>query len=133
MFDPHEHAHETGVTVDHIPGLPDLGRYYPHHRHIQLRADLTWIEERCVLTHELGHHRYGHHQSTPRTEREADQWAANRLITIDAIVECARIWPHNPEKWCHHLAVTPAILRAWLSQPHNYQAASQLLTHRNTP
>ena len=129
MFDPHEHANLHHITVDYYFGLPNLGEYYPNQRAILLQTGLDTITERCVLAHELGHHRYGHHQSTPRTEREADQWAANQLITIDAIVECARIWPHNPEKWCHHLAVTPAILRAWLAQPANYQAA---LTHYET-
>lgn len=130
MFDPHAFAADHGVTVQHVPDLPDLGRYYPGKHLVVLRSGLDTITERCTLTHELGHHHYGHYCSSPRAEALADRWASNRLITTPAIVECAMIWPDNPEKWCHHLEVTPTILRAWLAQPRNYAAAERRLTRK---
>lgn len=121
MFDPHEHANLNHVTVDYYYGLPNLGEYYPNQRAILLQTGLDTITERCVLTHELGHHHYQHRESTPRAEHQADRWAATKLINPTNVVECGRVWPDNPEQWCRELGVTERILRAWLRDHNNQQ------------
>lgn len=124
MFDPHEHARLNGITVDYVHALPDLGRLYVDEQAIVLRHGLDTITERCVLTHELGHHHYQHRCSTPRAEYQADRWAAAKLINPNDVVECGRVWPTNPEKWCWELGVTERILRAWL-RDHQHQLLLQ--------
>lgn len=119
MFDPYEHAHTHGLRVHYTDGLPELGRYYANLQTVVLRAGLDTITERCTLTHELGHHHYRHRAATPRTELQADRWAAARLLTKHQVLEIASAYPNNPELWCAELEVTPAILRAWLARPTN--------------
>lgn len=118
MFDPHAFADAQGVTVEHRPGLPEQGRYYPSRRHIVLRAGLTPLLERVILTHELGHHNHGHYCSSPRAELLADRWAAARLIDPAELEQIARAHPDNPGAWCLHLGITPRLLEVHLGQQH---------------
>lgn len=118
MFDPHAFADTYGVSVEYRADLPDQGRYYPVTRRIIMRAGLTPLLERVVLTHELGHHHYGHYCSSPRAELLADRWAAARLIDPVELERIARAHPDNPGAWCLHLGITPRLLEVHVRQQH---------------
>lgn len=120
-------AERLGIPVHWRRQMDDVGAWYPDHGCIALHEGRTWAEIRCVLGHELGHAVLGHEDDSPKNEAAADRWAANALLSADAVAECARHYPHNPEKWCHELDVTPDILRAWLRDRDNYAAAEDLL------
>lgn len=126
MWSPHAYAAGLGVVVEYRtqaePGLwwPDTGR-------ITLRRGMTAAHERSVLAHELGHEHYADPGSSSRTEARADRWAAQHLLTAEAVAECARAYPEHPDKWCRELQVTPHVLRVWMSNPSNYARAAALL------
>lgn len=124
MWNPEQEAARLGVAIHHAP-IPDMGRYYRDRHLIVLREDLDPLTRRCVLGHEIAHAHYLDTCGDPRTEQRAWRWAANRLITLDDLVQCALDHPENPEQWCHTLQVTPLILRTWLSQRSNYERADQ--------
>ena len=63
---------------------------YDHRTHtITLLPNLGPIQYRSTLAHELGHAHYRHSGSTPRTERQASQWAARQLISQEAFMDAA--------------------------------------------
>lgn len=119
---PDVEAQARGLLVIEA-AIPNAGRYYPGHRVIVLRPDLDAVTRRCVLAHELAHHHYRDDCTSPSAERRAWRWAANRLIRVEQIVQCALEHPDHPELWCEQLHVTPHVLRTWLAQPRNYEAA----------
>lgn len=125
MWSPYEHAEQHGIRVAYQQQA-DAGRWYPAARLVTLQFGLTPLLERCVLAHELGHAHHGHTSSTPDRERAANRWAANMLLTAEAVAACADVHPHHPEKWCAELRVTPVMLTAWLTQADNYRRADQL-------
>ncbi|RRJ85947.1 hypothetical protein EG850_11210 [Gulosibacter macacae] len=116
MFDPHAYVALNDIDVEYRHDLPDDGRYYPGSDRILIRTGLTPIEERSVLTHELGHRHYGHYCSSPRAELLADRWAARRLIDPAELERVARLYPDNPGAWCLHLQVSPRLLEVHLAQ-----------------
>lgn len=121
-------AEQLGIRVRWRRHMADAGRWYPHSRKIALNLSLEQKEVPSVLGHELGHAVHGHEcRDDEAHEAQADAWAANFLLDADAIARCARIWPENPEYWCDELNVTPDILRAWMRDPTNYQAAERRL------
>lgn len=83
-MDPDILAGVLGVHVtSHTGG--EKGRYYGGGL-ISLRDDLGPVNRRCTLAHELGHYVLGHDPAasgwwSTRQENQADQWAANLLIT----------------------------------------------------
>lgn len=126
MWSPDEHARAAGILVLEAV-IPESGRAYPRRRLVVLRAGLDTITRRCVLAHELAHIFAGDDCSTPRAERRAWRWAAQRLVTLDDLVTCALEHPEHPEIWCDTLRVTPHVLRTWLSNPSNYSHAERLI------
>lgn len=113
-------AHLLDIEVHWVDDLPDAGMWIPADRAVALRSDLTDMEVQCVLAHELGHATLGHSGRSERDEIEADNWAANMLLSSSKIARCMQLWPDSMEKWCDDLNVTPDILKAWLRQPDNY-------------
>lgn len=126
MWDPYRHAAAERLLVIHA-SITETGLYSARHRTILLRTGMPAILDRCTLAHELGHHHYRHTASTPTHERLADAWAAQHLIDLHDLVTCATTFPENPERWCGELAVTPHMLRVWISTPSNYQEADRLI------
>lgn len=49
-----------------------------------------------TFAHELGHARYGHSGHDPKTERLADKWAAQKLLTVDLIKEHSSVNLETP-------------------------------------
>lgn len=120
-------ANLLGINVFWRDDLRNAGNWHPKENAISLRTGLTESETRSVLAHEIGHAVLGHHCDGTRAEREADEWAANMLLSARMVADCAKRWPESPEKWCDELQVTPDILRAWMAQSENYARASQHL------
>lgn len=127
MWCPFSIAERLRIPVVELAGLADPGRWYPDRRIIALRRGMVLMQRRSVLAHELGHAVLGHCESTPRTEAQADRWAAMKLIDRDAFIACARGCPEHPEQWCIELQVTPRMLRTWLRTQPGTQAAAAML------
>lgn len=125
-MNPFAAARALGVEVV-TDSIPEAGRYYPDLELVVLREGLPSMTARSVLAHELGHHRHGDHCSTPRAELRAWRWGANLLLTPDIVAAAVRNDPGRPDEWCRALQVTPKLLRAWLGQPRNRDAAAALL------
>lgn len=76
------HAAQLGVSVHiaHLPA-PYRGFYDPESARIVLDWNLTPIERREVLAHELGHAYYAHQcQNVDAQETDADAYAVRLLI-----------------------------------------------------
>lgn len=106
-------AADEGLTV-HATRLPPgyLGFYEPDARRIWFDLGLTPAERRSVIAHELGHHHYGHRESTPRNERDADRYAASMLIAPDDYERLERIHP-DVHTLADELDVTVKIVEAF--------------------
>nr|WP_270410763.1 MULTISPECIES: ImmA/IrrE family metallo-endopeptidase [Microbacterium] len=92
-------ADEQGVRVVERVGRT-RGGYDPVTRTIRLSPGMSARTTRSVLAHELGHACLGHLPApTPAIralqERQADEWAASRLITPRAYAEAEEVrGPH---------------------------------------
>jgi hypothetical protein len=108
-----------GVTlsVESTPG--DKPAWWcPVSDHIMLRPDLNRIERRSHLAHELAHRDLGHgvhphdadaERTIAREERHADELAARRLVTLDALIT-ALCWSDEASEIAEALGVTPHLL-----------------------
>lgn len=84
-------AEEHGVRIIERPG-PTRGGFDPASRTIRLTPGMSARTTRSVLAHELGHVVLGHVPTAEPTarrqqERQADEWAAGRLITSAAYAQ----------------------------------------------
>ena len=93
-WDPWVHLEREAPDVEVVwANLPHTnGAYVPSHRTIVLRNGQTRSAERSALAEELAHHELGHEPvedpvEVARSELRARRWAANRLITVDRLVE----------------------------------------------
>lgn len=75
-------------------------------------------KRRSTLAHELAHIDLGHTSGcTAREDAAADQLAARRLITLDALAD-ALAWSRSPEEAAEELWVDVATLRTRLEHLH---------------
>ncbi|APE12361.1 hypothetical protein BO226_17665 [Rhodococcus sp. 2G] len=105
------------VVEGDIPSS-EPARYYPSHRCIVLRAGMRRDETVSVLAHELGHHHYGHRcapddLSQVRQERQADEYAAELLISAAEYKAAESLYGPHDGAIAHHLGVTTRIVQAW--------------------
>jgi Zn-dependent peptidase ImmA (M78 family) len=106
------HASTLGVSVHvaHLPA-PYRGYYDSDRRMVVYGFDLTPIERRCVLAHELGHAFYDHrcrgHQAS---EDAADLYAAHLLIDPAEYAEVEAVYP-SVETIAEELGVTVDLVR----------------------
>ncbi|WGD36649.1 ImmA/IrrE family metallo-endopeptidase [Lysinibacter sp. HNR] len=109
----YEHAAAINVCVKHVM-LPTgmQGRYLDDIRTIELAHQLSGGSEICTLAHELGHAIHRHRHSTEQTEREADEIAAQLLITDEAYARAEKM-AENHSFIARELGVTPPILYAY--------------------
>lgn len=108
------HATTLGVQV-HVAHLPHpyMGFYDSERRVAVYGFDLTPVEQRSVLAHELGHAYYDHQcQDDPRAEEVADLYAAYLLIEPGAYVAAERADP-APEAIAEELGVTVDLVRVF--------------------
>ena len=80
------------LTIVFVPMCPAKGAYFPDRNLIVIAAGQTRALRRSVAAEELGHHELGHRRSavpgdTARMEKRARSWAAERLISVEALAE----------------------------------------------
>ncbi|AMO91625.1 hypothetical protein AWU68_1344 [Corynebacterium simulans] len=68
----------------------------------------------CAIAHELGHAAHGDSCSSPRAERLADEWAAQRLVDGDRIEKIAADCDGAPSAIAAELGATPHLLEVWM-------------------
>lgn len=112
-YDPHEHAEALGIQVVYRKLRTANGLWVPDHRVIFLQTRMRAIHERSVLSHELGHVCLGHRDATPRQEKQADRWAARKLIHPEELEQAAAGHP-DPGVWCHDLNVSAHLLAQYM-------------------
>lgn len=69
-----------GVHIRYFDGLTRWGYYDHDTRTILLSPGMPADRWRTTIFHELGHAYWEHRDISPRTERQADRWAARTLI-----------------------------------------------------
>ena len=117
-MDPDILAGVLGVRVtSHTGG--EKGRYYGGGL-ISLRDDLGYVNWRCTLAHELGHYVLGHSPTasgwwSARQEKQADQWAANLLITPDDYAAAENTHGPHAGAIASELEVTCHMVNVWRS------------------
>lgn len=83
-------ADSLGVHVRTAPTPAGLWAVYDHrHELITMRPGLGSNQYISTLAHELGHAHYGHIGHSAKAERQADRWAAKKLLTFQALSEAA--------------------------------------------
>lgn len=101
------HAKMLGVQV-HVAHLPHpyMGYYDADSRTVVYDFNLSPVQRRSVLAHELGHAYYDHQcQDDPDSEAAADLYAAYLLIDPDAYAAAEEIDP-SPAAIADELGVT---------------------------
>ncbi|WP_341933750.1 ImmA/IrrE family metallo-endopeptidase [Microbacterium sp. LWO14-1.2] len=75
---------DLGLRI-HVADLPPgkLGLHCHQTREIWIDVDLSPSEMTSVLAHEVGHAVFGHEDSTPENEVQANEWAAVFLVPDD--------------------------------------------------
>jgi Zn-dependent peptidase ImmA (M78 family) len=94
------------------------GGFDPLTRTIRLSPGMSARTTRSVLAHELGHAWFGH---TPtrvpavraQQERQADEWAASRLITPQAYAEAEELRGPHLASLAFELGVTIELVTAY--------------------
>lgn len=103
-----------GVRVRTAPTPAGWWGVYDHKRRlITMRPDLAPIQYDCTLTHELGHAHYGHTGVSGKQELLANRWAANRLLSFEAVVEAAGTERHTHDV-AASLGVLPSVLKTYM-------------------
>lgn len=90
------------------------------------RLDLQ-VDRRCALAHELGHAMRGdlpcgEEILDARQEAHVEQWAARRLITLDALAD-ALLWSDQADEIADHLWVTVTLLEVRVKHLHPSERA----------
>lgn len=109
------------VTVETSPdGLRpnENGKWFPDRRLIHLRPGMGPTNRLYTLAHELGHAVLGHMAHPPpwlhaRQEREADEWAAGKLIPRHKYEEAEIMIGHHPGALAKELGVTTRLIHVW--------------------
>ncbi|WP_435746348.1 ImmA/IrrE family metallo-endopeptidase [Microbacterium sp. PMB16] len=110
-------AEEHGVRIIERFG-PTRGGFEPASRTIRLNPGMSARTTRSVLAHELGHAALGHVPATSPTiraqqERQADEWAACRLITPRAYAEAENARGPHVASLAFELDVTIELVLAY--------------------
>lgn len=123
MYNPWDHLLSLGqgVTLSVEPTPAGKAAWWsPALDHIILRPDLSRIERRVHLAHELAHRDLGHSaacdgRGSRRQERAADGLAARRLISLCALLD-ALCWTDCTAQAAEALGVTEHLLDVRLEQ-----------------
>lgn len=108
------HAASLGVAV-HVAHLPHpyRGYYDAEKRMVVFDFNLTPIERRAVLAHELGHAFYDHRcRGDEDAEAAADRYAARLLIDPAEYAEVEQLYT-SVDAIAEELGVTPDLVRVF--------------------
>lgn len=110
MQDLFDFAHALEVSIEWAPLKNRNGEYRHDRRRIRLREGMTDRLIRWTLAHELGHAVFGDEPSkfgpaNARMERRASEWAALRLINLDAYREAELLRDGHLASMAHDLGV----------------------------
>ncbi|WP_281707420.1 ImmA/IrrE family metallo-endopeptidase [Corynebacterium argentoratense] len=110
-------AQDMGITVIETSKLGSSlnACFHPSTRTVFVRLGLDPVTRTCAIAHELGHAHYGHSCSTQRAEREADEWAACKLLKIDEVEAAGWECDGARSAMSAELGVTPGLLDLWMS------------------
>lgn len=108
-------AQDMGITVIETSKLGSSlnACFHPSTRTVFVRLGLDPATRTCAIAHELGHAHYGHSCSMQRAEREADEWAARKLLDYDQVEKAGRECDDSIPAIAAELSVTPKLLRLW--------------------
>lgn len=107
---------DMGVTIVETPKLECVFNACFHlpSRTIIVHSGLDPATRTCAIAHELGHAYYGHDCSTPGAERQADEWAARGLMTLEMVEAVSVECEGSAAAMAAELGVTPVILEVWM-------------------
>lgn len=110
-------AEEHGLRIVERVGRT-RGGFEPVTRTIRIEPGMSARTTRSVLAHELGHAILGHVPSTlasvrRQQERQADEWAACRLITHHAYAQAEEVRGPHPASLAFELDVTIELVLAY--------------------
>ncbi|MDF2507524.1 MAG: hypothetical protein K0Q52_1383 [Microbacterium sp.] len=110
-------AEEQKLRIVERPGRTP-GGFDPTTRTIRLSPGMSARTMRSVLAHELGHAQFGHMPARApvlraQQERQADEWAACRLITPHAYAEAEELRGPHLASLAFELGVTIELVTAY--------------------
>ena len=111
-------ARTLGLTIEYRRINGRDGEYSHDLKRIRLRPGMTQRLERSVLAHELAHAVLGDVPSkfglvNVKQERRADEWAATRLISLDAYREAEMLREAHAPAMAHDLGVITRLVHAY--------------------
>ncbi|MFB7630665.1 ImmA/IrrE family metallo-endopeptidase [Streptomyces sp. NPDC056149] len=122
-YSPWDAAEELGLHIRYGPLRDSWAWWVPSRSLIIVANQLTEVEERCALAHEVEHARRnddecGHNTALAslcarRQEARADEAAARKLIPV-VDLEAVLRWATSPEEAAQELSVTEHMLRVRL-------------------
>lgn len=122
----------TATLLHWRSDLPDYLRGATNGAHIWMRSDMSQVERRCVLAHELEHIRRGHNSCrSDHDERAVSHGAARFLLPSPHVVADALAWSagHVAEA-ADVLWVTERTLSARLDAKHLHPAEVAIIAER---
>lgn len=111
-------AEMLGVRIEWAPLRHRDGEYRDDLKRIRIREGMSARRTRSILAHELGHAVFGdvpsiHGPLQARMERRADEWAALRLINLDAYRESEILRDGHVPSIAHDLGVIDRLVEAF--------------------
>lgn len=115
MFDIEEEAAAQGIAIAYIPGSPNLPDAFwdASSRTIAVKEGLPARYTRSLIAHELGHAHHGHTKSAPKSERQANEYAAHILIDEDEYRQAESAYGTDVETLAFILNVSPGLIEVW--------------------
>ncbi|MEJ6554071.1 ImmA/IrrE family metallo-endopeptidase [Microbacterium esteraromaticum] len=115
-----EMAEVLGVAIEYEPLAHRDGEYRHDLKLIRLREGMTLRMERSILAHELAHAVFGDAPSAygpvnAKQERRADEWAALRLINVEAYRDAEQRWDGHVGAMAYDLGVISRLVETYRS------------------
>jgi Zn-dependent peptidase ImmA (M78 family) len=114
-YDPFAHADALGIRVKFGRLRTANGLWLPEHHSIVIREGMRAVHTRVALTHEIGHADLGHEDDRPKHEKQADRYAAKKLVDPTRFRELTG-WTNDSFRIAHELGVTQRILTAYVER-----------------
>lgn len=108
-------AEEAGISINYavLPASSPHAYWDSTQRTITVRYGLPHRYTRSLIAHELGHAHYGHTKSAPKSERQADEYAAHILIDEDEYRQAESTYGTDTETLAFILNVSPGLIEVW--------------------